>query len=217
MQGHFTVSLIDAQGLKDEDFLRACANGRLKDLLSQLPLLERVEGKNLVNDNFAGYIFYHALSGGDISDPYDFNPGGNGCLATILLSGDTADPTYTEASYSSYVTMHNLPGSVNTGSAGKRFIEDDVDTPELMVLPSGQEGIVFRSRFLYLPYEATCSTYGISSISVFESETANDVSSSRRGIIARVRLKNSAGTKITLGKSSKQVLLVEYEFTLLCV
>ncbi len=218
MQGHFTVSLIDAQGLKDEDFLGAYTKGRLEELLRQLPLLERAEGKNLVNDNFAGFVLNRVMSGGSLPIPYAYETA-SAALSSVLLLSTATEPTYTEASGDpGYVTVHNMPGSVNTSSAGKLFIEHDVDTPELAVLPNGQEGIVFRSRFLYLPYEGnTTSPNFINSLGIYFCEDGDNDSSARRGIVARIRLKNSAGANITIQKSSKQVLLVEYEFTLLCV
>lgn len=219
MQGHFKVSLMDAQGFTDEDFRKAHAAGCLQGLLDQLPTLEKAEGKNQVFDNFAGYTLRFVMSGGTLvpTNPLDYD-GGNAALATICLSLTSSDPTYTEAQYDgSYRDISVVIDSVNSGSAGKRFIEDDIDTPELTVLPSGQEGIVFRSRFLYFPLEAlTTAPNFINSLTIWHAEDA-DSSSTRRCSIARIRLKNSAGQKITIQKSSKQVLLVEYEFTLLCV
>lgn len=220
MQGYFDVQVKDLCGLHDEDLLRLMtpqgkATPELSRLLDRLPTRQHAFGKNLVNDNFAGYSFL-GFGGGDIADPYDFG-GLNvaAALATICLTTNDAEPTYQESSYTSYVTMHNVPNSVNTGNAGKRFIEDQIETHLIQVDSGGRESILFRSRWMYLAAEAASSN--IRSLDVLFSEDADTTSTARRGIIARIRFKNSGGSPIVITKSTAQVLLIEYRFTLVTV
>lgn len=218
MQGYFDVQVKDLCGLQDRDLLRLMtpqgkATPELSRLLDRLPTRQHVFGKNLVNDNFAGFTHSRVLSGGDIADPYDFD-GGSAALGTICLTTNDAEPTYTEASYTGYVTPSNVPNSVNTSNAGKRFIEDQIETHLIQVDSGGRESILFRSRWMYLAAEAVSSN--IRSLDVLFAETGSSMGI-RRGIIARIRFKNSGGSPIIITKSSSQVLLIEYQFTLVTV
>ncbi len=220
MQGYFDVRVKDLCGLRDEDLLRLMtpqgkATPKLSRLLDQLPTRQHAFGKNLVNDNFAGFTHAHVLSGGDISDPYDFGGTANAALGTICLTTNDAEPTYTESSYTSYTSPSNVPNSVNTSNAGKRFIEDQIETHLIQVDSGGRESILFRSRWMYLAAEAVSSN--IRSLDVLFCEDADHTTSARRGIIARIRFKNSGGSPIIITKSSAQVLLIEYQFTLVTV
>ena len=124
-----------------------------------------------------------------------------------------SEPTYTEQT-NQYTNLHNISGSANTSSGGKRFIEDDID-PHLMDADpdgNGRESILFRSRFLYLAAEGNSND--IRSLGVYFMRDADSTGSFDRARIARIRLKDGGGNPIIINKTSAQVLLIEYRFTL---
>lgn len=221
MLGHFDIQLKDLpRGITDAHLLELLtpagkATPELDRLLARLPTRQRAKGCNLINDNFAGYTHKYCFSGGAISTPYNID-GGNAALGTILLMTNDAEPTYTEAS-SQYTNPNALTGTVQSTTAGKRFIEDDID-PHLMDADpnnNGRESILFRSRFLYLSTQANSND--IRSLGIYFSDNGNSTGTEERGRIARIRLKDSGGTPIILNKTSAQVLLIEYRFTLVTI
>jgi hypothetical protein len=218
MIGYFDVQVKDLPPGIDDAVLRGLltpggkSTPELDRLLARMPTSQRARGRNLVSDNFAAFIFRFAFSGGDITDPYDFDSG-NAILATILLMTTDSEPTYTDST-NQYTNLHNISGSANTGSAGKRFIEDDID-PHLQDADpdgNGRESILFRSRFLYLAAQGNSND--IRSLGIYFMRDADSTGNFERARTARIRLKDSGGNPIILNKTSSQVLLIEYRFTL---
>lgn len=215
MFGQFDVHLKDLPPGGDARLRGMLERGELPELnrlIDRMPTRQRAKGRNLVSDNFAGYTFRFCFSGGDITDPYDFDSG-NAILATILLMTTDSEPTYTDAT-NQYTNLHNISGSANTSSGGKRFIEDDID-PHLQDADpdnNGRESILFRSRFLYLAAEGNSND--IRSLGIYFMRDADSTGSFERARTARIRLKDSGGNPIIINKTSAQVLLIEYRFTL---
>lgn len=215
MKGKFNVTLLDAGGLGDADFERARHEGRLDALLAGLEVEQRAETDNLVFDNFAAYTFWALFSGGNIADPFD---GGDklveAALASMCLLTTGADPTYTEQ-VDSFSTPSSVTNSANASSGGKRFVEDTIVTQQIAVT-SGKEEVFCKSRWLFLPSQGASNS--IKSIGAFYYVDADNTGSgSLRSGISRVRLKDSAGRNITLRKTDRNVLHIEYGFFLTAV
>jgi len=204
MQGYFDVQVKDAPGL-DDDAFRGLAPAELARLLDGLETVQRARGKNLCNDNIAGYIFRHMMSGPAIPNPW--NRGGVGSAGmTINVEDQDAEPTYTEG-WEEYTDFNNPGWQLGTGNSGKRFIVDDVEAHLIQVASLQKEELQFRSRWLYLPSEIVSGN--IRSLGYFYSDVANTTSSRYRGHYGRFRLKDSGGNPIVISKSSSQVLLIQ--------
>jgi hypothetical protein len=215
-EGRCTVKVFDAKGLGDEPFLQALRDKRVLQLLKSLDVIQRSKTCNLIMDMFVGSLYYRTWSG--CGAP---NHGGNywvngtlagqATLATVILLNLSTEPTLTEPSNTTtYGTPHTWHGSnVSTSYAGKRFIEDDSEAHQIYVNPDGRESIVFLSRFLWLPSQG--NLVNIRSVACGHAEDGDSTGSSQRGLTARVRLKDDGGNPITMGKTSDQALLVEYE------
>lgn len=226
--GHFDVQKMMACGLTDADFTRAIKEGRIKELLKKLPVVQRCSGSNRIFDNMAGYILHRKLSLPACAGPFyrtENNP--PAALTWILLANTDGDTTsYTEDSdnwdgWGYNRNMNTGVNSVNTSSAAKRFEEDQIYgwTIGKDLDSNGRESIYFRNAFLYLPTEGyTSGGYDIRSIGIYyasdgDSAPALDYYTST-ALIGRVRLKDSAGNKIAVTKNTSEVLFVEYTFQL---
>lgn len=208
MRGRFDIYLQDACGLKDEDFALAQREGRLDSLLTELPVDQELHIDNVVMQMMVISLFRKCFTGmpnGAVPmERYNYIQ-----LHHILLSYDPSEPAFTDW-YSVYCTIHNGPYSVESSTAGKRFLGHDLENYQ-GVDPTGREGTFTRHRFLYLPSQAISNQ--IRSVSVWWSEYLQDANEDR-GIVARVRLKDSGGQPVTLNKSSAQSLLIQYTFGL---
>jgi hypothetical protein len=216
MLGLFDVKLKPAEGLDDAAFLEAMRRGDIGKVLAGLPTEVHAKAKNQIFDNFAGYTLDHAFSGPQTAYPYYFDSG-NAALAHICLTNlDGETDTYTE-DWSAYTNLHNMSGSVNGGNAGKRFVEDGITDHEQDSDPdnAGRQSIRYRERWLYLPSQVISNV--IRSISIGFHTNADSQGNQETGMIGRVRLKDSQGRKVDISKTSKHVLLVQYEFTLVTV
>lgn len=217
MQGHFDLTLMDAGGFKDEDFLRAQKDGTIGQMLDSLKVEQKCVGKNQVFDHFAETMFIHLMSGPAVSFPFG-NGGTNAAyLGSLVLSTYDSDPTYTETeTYGIFTrTVHNVGSSANGSTAGKRFIEDDIIDPDIITDTGGRESIIIRSKFLYLTTEGNSNN--IRSLAIWydtDADLSPTDSSREWGIAARIRLKDAGDNPTIINKTSSQVLLVEYTFTL---
>lgn len=216
MKGHFDVTLLDSGGYSDEQFRRAIDGGRIDQLLAVLKVEQKLSQQNLVNDGAASFCLDHCFSGPQALSPYYLNS--RGMLNNVLLMTTDADPTYGETT-NQFTEAYSVTGTIGGGSsnvAAKRFVADTVDQHQLAVMSGGREGIFFRSRWLWLPYEGVSND--IRSLGVYYSRSSSNIGSSTdRGRIARVRLKDDQGRNVILNKTSRQVLLVEYEFSLFTI
>jgi len=214
MQGKFDLTLLDADGIKDADFQRAKADGKLDDLLGKLQVAQQAHGiSNRLFDNLAGYLLDHVFQGPQAANPYYQNPGVASALAHITLLSTDADTTSYTEQVDSFGTLHNTTDSVDVVAAGKRFIIDEVSPYVVHPDPAGREQLIFRSRWLYLPSEAISAA--IKSIGLYYATDAILTGNISRSRIGRVRLKDNLGTPITLAKTASQSLLVEYSYSLL--
>lgn len=218
IEGKFNVDLLNARGFCDADFEAARREGVIKQLLSELPLEQRCPAnKNRIMDNMAGYQLDFLFSMPACSDTFNLGGSAAAALAFICLLTYDSEPTYTEvwSWETSGTNMHNVTGTAATGSAAKRFEEDQITPWEIWADTSGREAVYFRNRFLYTPSEGVSSD--IRSIGIYHSENGDStggyyISQARVG---RVRLKDAGGNPIILNKTGNQVLLVEYTFALI--
>jgi len=218
MRGHFDLALMDACGLKDEDFEKARQDGTIEELLAGLPVKRKVRTDNLVHDNFAAYCFNRNMSGPDITDPFDFVGAGDwSALGFMSLQTTDDEPGYTDLDYDQSIGIQSAGAPAAAASTGaKRFVDDAILAPEIVVDPNGREAVISTHKFLWTPLQGVSSN--IRSPTVFFDERNSDtVGACRRASIARVRLKDSAGNPTILTKNSNEVLLVEYTFTLVSV
>lgn len=219
MQGHFDVKLLDAsqhrQALRQLE--RGGSNEALSQLLHQLPVVQQVQGSNLIFDNFAAHIFFTLFSGGDVTDPFD--TGGvanNAYFSTICLQTTDTEPAYTDFGTQSS-TGDAVTGSIGGTVPAKRFIEDDVEAELVQVDPGGREAITCRSRFLWSSSEGNSAN--IKSLGVWYCADADGsiAANLTRATSARIRLKDGGGSPITIIKDASKVMLVEYTFTLAAI
>lgn len=223
MQGRFNISLMGARGLKDQDFDQAVREGRIDDLLKELPVEQQfLNQHNRIMDNMAGYFLDNLFSLGNCGYPYytrqDAPP--EAALAFITLLTTDGEPTYTEdwgiEGSNSYLPLHNVYETAGA-LTGKRFEEDEITPWELWSDTTGRNAIHFRNRFLYTPSQAVSSN--IKSVGIFFHEDGDGTGSYwvARARIGRVRIKDAGGNPVTLNKLASQVLLVEYTFSLVAV
>lgn len=212
MQGVFNVRLLDDGGIPDAVWREACRAKACRELLEGRETVAEARSENLVFDNFAAYLFRYLMSGGGISNPYNLDSG-NAWLGHINLLNTDVDPTYQEAS-DIFTSPGFMTGTV-TSDAFKRFIEDDIDTPELTVDPNGREAVIHRSQYLWTPLQAVSTD--IRAIGTFFSRDADNTGNTSRGRASRTRLKDSKGRNVRLSKSNRQVIVVEYEFTIVAI
>lgn len=213
IQGRCRATALDAKGLGDAPFLRAASQGRLREFLNSLPVAERsAKVENLVLDNYAGQMFFQIWRDYGCPTPEsNWHEGETtmGLFAIVNLSNDSTEPSYQEFSGTIYAGMHAVSNSVDATYGSKRFVEDDVDAFDLAVHTDGREAIVHTARFLWLPSQGTLSD--IRSVACWWGHDADNVGTNRRIQMTRVRLKDSGGNPITMGKTANQALLVEYE------
>lgn len=215
MSGFATAKVFDAPGLSDGYWKQLIAERKVLEALEDLPVAQEAGGKNLVFDNFAAYSYVQSFGGGDITDPYDFSTGsGRAALAFVTLQTLDAEPTYTESTYEA-VPIQSI-GSMAGTNASKRFINDDIEDELIRKPVDGRNAVEFRSRWLWLPSQAVSSD--IRSFTVYFRENGPDTGAFHaNGRMARIRLKDSGGSPVILSKTSSQVLLIEYLFTLVSI
>lgn len=223
MQGFFNVDKIGAKGLKDDAFEQAIEGGYIRDLLADLPHKQRCGGKNKLYDRLAAYWFDSIFSLGSSLYPESQNVSAtNHMFSNICLSSEDKDPAYTyRRGYDGGdAYLYQWEGSVGTSlatSAAKIFIYNQMEPFTIWADTDGREAIHFKNTWLYLPAYAVHST--IRSIAIVGSEDIYVLDDQRfynkwRVETGYVRLKDSAGNKVTLTKSSSELLMVEYTFTL---
>ena len=151
MRGVFDVKLLDACGYTDEDFDRAKKAGLIIPMLDSLPVVQQCIGvNNRLFDNVAGVLLAELFSCPAKGSVYDDHTSASAILAHICITNDSSDTTdyqedWTLADSSSYDTIHERPGSVNTSNAGKRFEEDQITQWVVWTDTQGQNAIHFRN------------------------------------------------------------------------
>lgn len=221
MQGRFDLVKRDSGRLTDADFLKAKEEGCLQQLLEELPLVQRYHAQqNRIFDNMSGYLLDKLFSLPNCAAPYyytDYGP--QAALAFIcLLNLDGDTDSYTEDWVSYGVRGYEVAYTVGS-SAAKRFEEDQIEAWSIWSNADGRKAINFKNKWLYLPTQAVSSH--IRSIGIFFRSDADGLLSEyynrRTGRIGRVRLKDETGKSVIVTKNSREVLLVEYTFTLVSV
>jgi hypothetical protein len=235
MEGVFNVSLRKAPRWNDRASWEGLTKEQQLEQALKGELLQEVRSKNQINDNFAAYTFRNMMQGGDISNPYDYNDiYGNrrrAAFAALLLQSHDNDVGYTEHVWETD-EIPQFPNASDlrdaTDASSKRFISDQIDTKTLISLDQqiddGREGITYKGRWLYLPYQSIGGTNGaganVRSISVlfsaFENNYASDSYASNASL-SRTVLTNDEGEKINIRKTKYTTLLVEWAFTILNV
>lgn len=208
--GHFDVFMQDSGSLCDEDFILAEQEGRLNALLESLPIVQEAHTDNLVLQMFSICMFRVVFAHGLPDGAAPMNTSVGWPFYSILISNDASEPSYTDWFYDSNATIHDLATSVNTSNAGKIFVADDIDL-YVGTNPSGREAIFLRERWLYLPSQVVSNE--IRSIGIYWASGSGTYNA--RGIMARVRLKDSGGNPITFNKPSDKTLLVQYTISLI--
>lgn len=224
MQGRFDVTLFDAAGKDDAFFEQAIREGTIDEVLNGLKVEQKAQCSNRIFDNAAGYLLNRLFSLGNDAWPYYINTSGSEALLSFIALTRTSDDTtnYQEDwgkdnSGSDNQSLGDGNGSPPDGvstTGGKRFEEDQV-TGWTIWSDAEREAIHFRNRFLYTTSQGNASD--IRSIGIFYHHDADksDIDyADEVGRIGRVRLKDAAGAPITINKTSSNVLLVEYTFTL---
>lgn len=218
-QGRLKTTLLGAGGLKDEDFNHAIREGKVDGVLSDLDPHLELEQPNMIHDNFVPYMYYRAGWSSAGAPPNYYNGwtgGGASWFAFVVLLNYTSEPTYTEAAGNEgyYDNFHLMAGRV-TDDAGKRFVIDQIEAWQVWCEASGREQIFFRNRWLYLPSQAVSAS--INCLGIYFWEDLYTTYSRRKQRSGRIRFKDSGGNPITINKNSNQVLLLEYNWSLVSV
>lgn len=207
MQGRYKLELRNSGRLTDADFQRAIKEGRLDDLLAELPLELKLAGHNMINHWFTA-CFYHNVFGHGFSDsPYPTYNTHNPFVTVCLMTTDS-EPTFTET-YNWYGNPHTPSGSANTGSGAKGFITSDTEDPVIEKAADGREEIKFRERWLWLPSQGVSNN--IRSLGIFGAEYLNYWDTYQRWKSGRIRFKDpDTGAPVVINKNLNQVLVLEY-------
>lgn len=206
--GRFDIYVQDAGDLKDEDFVQAEKEGRLNQLLDEMPVAQEAHGENTLTHMIV-VAYFRKLFTGFPNAAYPMERANTSIFHHITVLNWSDEPYFNYwMSYNGYI--HNPSGNVNSSNAGKRFVAHDI---ELLcdTDPSGREAVFMRERWLYLPSQVVSNS--IRSIGVYWSEYINDTGNEDRGMVAWVRMKDAGGMPLTLNKSSSQTLLIQYTVT----
>lgn len=221
-QGRLKTTLFDSGKLRDVDFDEAIAQKEISPLLYSLEPRLELEQRNQLFDHFVPYLFYHggwSGAGAPVNPFYVSNGAGHTYFGFVFPSTYTSEPTYTEYSGvpSRYDLIHIMPGYVDGTAGAKWFIRDQIDPWYVWSDPSGQERLYFRQRWLWLPSQAVSSN--INSLDIYFIDRADEVDGydSYKSRSGRVRFKDNGGTPVTINKTSAQVLLLEYTWSILSV
>lgn len=226
MQGRFEVALHRVGRMTDREVLAAIKREGLDEVLRRAPReVHCPKQHNLAYNWIPAWIFNHTMGGAGVGYPYDnYGVNAGGLSSHILLTLDT-DPYYDERIQGYWAPGVSSYQCNSDGTSGKRFIDDDIEDHRIVTFadafenpPSDlKESLLFRSRWLFLPSEAT--TFGsvgtpqgaIASIAYYYSDDANSGGSDDRGVFGRVRLRDELGKPTRISKSPEHVLLVEIE------
>lgn len=217
-EGRFDVSLLNARGLKDEDFWEAQRDGNISALLDKLPVdLHCPAVKNRIMDNMAGFFLNKLFSLGNCAWPYYYETYGVGtALNGICLLTTDSEPTYTEDWGERDPSTHisRMIDTANSTLGAKRFDQDQVSPWEVWADTTGRDAVYFRNRVLYTPSQGISSD--IRSVGIAFNDEGTSYGGYNRAIakIGRVRLKDAGGNPIIINKTASQVLLIEYTFAL---
>ena len=213
MLGKFDLTLLDAPNVSDHQIEAAIADQSIDQLLARLDVLQQHKQiSNRLFDNLAGYLLFQNFVGSSAPTfPFNISGGGQAALGNITLLSESSTPTYTEAT-NEFTNIHSLATSVETSTAGKRFVEDQIAPFAIFTDPLGRQAISFRNRWLYTPSQAVSAN--INSVGIYFASDADNANFTSRGRIGRVRLKDNLGTPVTFNKTINQVFLVEYTCTL---
>lgn len=228
LEGILKTTLLDCGSLKDADFLKAAKAGRVPALLEGLDPRLKLEQHNLIFDNIVPWLFWRSgwSGAGSPPSPYSTSHGaGPSPFGVIVITNLDSEPTYTEWSGepNRYKVWHNSLwdsglGNVDNSYGGWKNVVSEVIEPwQVWSATTGQEKISFRTRMLWLPSEIVSSE--IKSFDIWFSSGATDadgydVQKIRAG---RIRFKDGNGTPVTITKTSAQVLLTEYTWSLISV
>jgi hypothetical protein len=223
MQGHFDLTMFNTPGLTQdliEAVRREGGDPAVEHYLRKFAKEGEWKTGNLVYQVTPSYLYYWALGAltvyGSMSSS---TTGGSNGLGFINLSSTSAEPTYNGENYAATPTWITVPDSVGAGSS-KHFwtaaygSTGPIVTPDVKVDANGREAIYMKTKWLYLPGEATSSV--IRSVGVYYSDGLSDYAAIgyAKVRLARVRIKDSGGNPVTISKIATKSLLVEYTFTM---
>jgi hypothetical protein len=222
MQGHFDLTMLDTPGLSRdliEAVRREGGDPAVEHYLRKFAKEGEWKTDNLVYQVTPSYLYYWAFGAATAYGGLIWNSSGSNGLGFINLSSTSAEPTYSGENYGPLVSWISVTDSVGAGSS-KHFWTAAVGstgpivTPDVKVDPNGREAIYMKTKWLYLPGEATSSV--IRSVGVYYGDYLPnyDNSSYNKVRIARVRIKDSGGNPVTISKIATKSLLVEYTFTM---
>lgn len=218
MQGHYDITLARAGEYTDEQWRQGLKSGNFSKMAGETGVDQRIAGHNLIYGAYSPYIFDHVFSGPTAPDPLDDDASASAALSLITLDNNTAEPAYDTYLYSSNKRPWELDNATPSFSGGvnhKIFIEQDDVAHEVISDPSGRSAVTCRSKFLWTTSQGNAND--IYSFAVWHSRNADTSSYGYRVQMGRIRLKDSNGTPMVLVKTSANVLLVEYTFTLTAI
>lgn len=214
MRGRMIGKLVEAGNYGDEAFIQAEREGRLDEFIAGLPVVQNIDCKNLVLDNFVGMVFQFMLGAGStgfaVEGTYDYS--------LFSLHTNTGEPTYTEYSGSAYYAggADGLGNQPTNPQYAYKWCLYNVGEPPRMVSDidgEGRNSITMVNRFLFLPSQGPMA--GIRSCGLWWSSNGLNTGNHHYGLVTRIRLKDSGGNPITLDKSTSQALLMDYRLTLI--
>lgn len=215
MQGHFDIWRKEARGLGDEDFLCAIKDGSIDELLASLDTSYALRQKNQVHDAFSLMVYRRVFGRfpNGFSPHTDSNPANKLYpFIVVALQTEISEPVFYHHWGANWDNPDESQWIIGAGiGAYKRFVIDNIDTTRVVLDPDGAEALHLTERWLWLPSQGVSNN--IRSVGIFGARTST-TGGDYRSATARIRLKDASGFPITLNKTSSQVLLVQYTFTL---
>jgi len=215
MRGHFDVSVRNAGGLKDEDFVAAKEEGRLFELLEQLEVAQRAKCDNILMHWIPPTFYHNVFQHGFADGPW---PTYDACVPmnNIGLMVTDSEPVYNYA-YGWYGGYHAFADNIGDSTGAKGFTAHDADGNLVDKDADGREEVFVRTRFLFLPSQGNSNN--IRSVGIFGSQYTNQGTGSEdRYMSGRVRLKDpTTGLPTILLKNFNQVMVIEYTYAFVAV
>jgi hypothetical protein len=208
MQGLYELQIKNAGGFKDEDFLKAIDEGRLDDLLADLPLDRSLKGHNQLNDWIFPTFAHNVIGHGFANGPW---PTYDACVPfnSICLTSRDTEPG-PEESYGWYGGYQSALDAVGGSVAGRGFTAHIAEPTYIVVDPNGRESVHMRTRWIYLPSYGNSNN--IRGITINGSQFTNQGTGNEdRYQVGRIRFKDpDTGVPVVLVKNINQVLIIEY-------
>jgi hypothetical protein len=215
MNGYFDVRLLDSCGMNDYDVVEYIKYHGVDELCKKLSLKGRYNGCNRVFDSIPARMLNKLFGAPSLWSDFPLGFSTFYSLDFLNISSiDTDTDSYTETSNNSIDSrsreyVSDISGSVDNDNGSIFLIDGAVESS--ILVHGDADKIIFTSRVLFMPSEIISSN--INSL-VIGATLYNSGWNWYVLRVARIRLKDAEGNLVTMTKSDRDVLLIEYQFTM---